>query len=86
METWLVTGGLGFIGSHFVRLALAGREDVRVLNLDKITYAGVPADEAVLIGPPEPLRSYLDQERIVQAAQATGAGAVHPGAGFLAEN
>ncbi len=48
METWLVTGGLGFIGSHFVRMALTGREDVRVINLDKITYAGVPENLADL--------------------------------------
>ena len=46
METWLVTGGLGFIGSHFVRLALAERPGVRVINLDKITYAGVPENLA----------------------------------------
>jgi dTDP-glucose 4,6-dehydratase len=35
----LVTGGAGFIGSAFVRLALAGDESA-VLNLDKLTYAG----------------------------------------------
>jgi dTDP-glucose 4,6-dehydratase len=52
METWLVTGGLGFIGSHFVRTVLAEREDVRVINLDKITYAGVPENLADLEGEP----------------------------------
>ncbi|MBP1633484.1 MAG: rmlB [Acidobacteria bacterium] len=36
----LVTGGAGFIGSHFVRAALAGHEDWRVTTLDKLTYAG----------------------------------------------
>ncbi|MFQ5912631.1 MAG: dTDP-glucose 4,6-dehydratase [Nitrospinota bacterium] len=46
METWLVTGGLGFIGSRFVRRALADRQDVRIINLDKITYAGVPENLA----------------------------------------
>ncbi|MFO0687435.1 MAG: dTDP-glucose 4,6-dehydratase [Myxococcota bacterium] len=40
METWLVTGGAGFIGSCFVRLALARRPAVRVVVLDKLTYAG----------------------------------------------
>ena len=36
----LVTGGAGFIGSNFVRYALAAHEDWRVTTLDKLTYAG----------------------------------------------
>jgi dTDP-glucose 4,6-dehydratase len=36
----LVTGGAGFIGSNLVRLLLAERPDWRVVNLDKLTYAG----------------------------------------------
>src|SRR5437016_5470384 len=36
----LVTGGAGFIGSCFVRMALLGRWAERVINLDKLTYAG----------------------------------------------
>jgi 3-methylcrotonyl-CoA carboxylase alpha subunit len=43
-------------------------------------------DEAVRIGGPEPRDSYLRWERILAAAQATGAQAVHPGYGFLSEN
>jgi dTDP-glucose 4,6-dehydratase len=39
METWVVTGGAGFIGSNFVRLALATR-DARIVVVDKLTYAG----------------------------------------------
>lgn len=39
MTCWLVTGGAGFIGSNFVRHALA-HTDVRVVVLDKLTYAG----------------------------------------------
>ena len=35
----LVTGGAGFIGSNFIRLALA-EDDVHIINLDKLTYAG----------------------------------------------
>jgi len=41
MKTILVTGGAGFIGSCFVRRAVS-RRDCRVLNLDKLTYAGNP--------------------------------------------
>ena len=41
---WLVTGGLGFIGSHFVRLALRERPEVEIVNLDAMTYAGNPAN------------------------------------------
>ena len=36
----LVTGGAGFIGSAFVRLSLADDESTRIVNLDKLTYAG----------------------------------------------
>src|SRR5262249_39910050 len=44
------------------------------------------ADEAVRIGPPEARESYLNQRAVLDAARATGAEAVHPGYGFLAEN
>jgi len=36
----VVTGGAGFIGSAFVRLALAGPADIRIANVDALTYAG----------------------------------------------
>ena len=39
MDTMIVTGGAGFIGSNFVRLALA-RTEARVVVMDKLTYAG----------------------------------------------
>src|SRR5437667_1716470 len=43
------------------------------------------ADEAVRIGPPPSTESYLRIDRILEACQATGAEAVHPGYGFLSE-
>jgi acetyl-CoA carboxylase biotin carboxylase subunit len=43
------------------------------------------ADEAVLVGPPPSAQSYLRGEALIEAALRTGAGAVHPGYGFLSE-
>jgi acetyl-CoA carboxylase biotin carboxylase subunit len=47
-----------------------------------VTYA----DEEVCIGPPKSADSYLNVSALVSAAEITGADAVHPGYGFLAEN
>lgn len=44
------------------------------------------ADQAICIGPAQSKQSYLNQERIISAALATKAQAIHPGYGFLAEN
>lgn len=43
------------------------------------------ADQAVQIGGSEPSQSYLDSRKIIEAAQETGADAIHPGYGFLSE-
>lgn len=44
------------------------------------------ADEAVCVGPAPPLKSYLNMPSIASTAEVTGADAIHPGYGFLAEN
>ena len=44
------------------------------------------ADESYCIGPDLPAESYLNEERIISTALATGAQAIHPGYGFLSEN
>src|ERR1051325_1292301 len=45
---FLVTGGAGFIGSHFIHFLLETRPDVSVVNLDALTYAGNPDNIADL--------------------------------------
>src|SRR5215210_5269174 len=40
MHTILITGGAGFIGSHLTRLFVTKYPDYKVVNLDKLTYAG----------------------------------------------
>src|SRR5690242_8598103 len=62
---------------------------IRTVQVHSTADAGSPAvemaDEAVLIGPPPAAQSYLDMEKIIAAAKATGAQAIHPGYGFLSE-
>lgn len=53
---------------------------------DKDSLHAIFADEAVCIGPPNSTNSYLKIPNIIAAAQVTGADAIHPGYGFLAEN
>ena len=40
----LVTGGLGFIGSNFIRFVLSKNNDVKIINLDKISIGANPAN------------------------------------------
>lgn len=60
-------------------VAVASEADARALHVEL-------ADEVQGIGPPPATESYLNIERILDAAKASGADAVHPGYGFLSEN
>ena len=53
---------------------------------DRETLHTALADESICIGPASASDSYLNAERIISAALATGAAAIHPGYGFLSEN
>jgi dTDP-glucose 4,6-dehydratase len=52
MRHWIVTGGLGFIGSAFVRMVLREHADVRVTVLDAMTYAANPENVRDVAGDP----------------------------------
>ncbi|RMF40952.1 MAG: acetyl-CoA carboxylase biotin carboxylase subunit, partial [Planctomycetota bacterium] len=64
-----------------------GIESVAVYSLADRDSAHVRlADYAFCIGPPKSVDSYLRIDRIISAAEVSGAEAIHPGYGFLAEN
>ena len=88
MITSLLIANRGEIACRIIRTARAmGIRTVAVYSdADAKALHVRQADEAVHIGPSPARESYLVGEKIIAAAKATGAEAIHPGYGFLSEN
>jgi 3-methylcrotonyl-CoA carboxylase alpha subunit len=88
MITSLLIANRGEIACRIIRTARAmGIRTVAVYSdADAKALHVRQADEAVYIGPSPARESYLVGEKIIAAAKATGAEAIHPGYGFLSEN
>ena len=84
----LLVANRGEIAVRIIRSAREmGMKTVQVYSdADADMPAVCMADETVNIGPAQAARSYLNGDAILEAARATGADAVHPGYGFLAED
>nr|WP_219846041.1 urea carboxylase [Emcibacter nanhaiensis] len=78
----------GVIACRIIRtLKKMGIQSVVVYTEADATSAHVRyADEAIYIGGPEASNAYLDGDKIIASAKASGAEAIHPGYGFLSEN
>tara|TARA_R110001592_G_C13192961_1_gene753457 strand:+ start:5867 stop:7864 length:1998 start_codon:yes stop_codon:yes gene_type:complete len=86
--TSILVANRGEIACRVIRTAKA--QGYRTVAVYSEADASAPhvqmADEAICIGPGPVNESYLVQDNILQAAKASGAGAIHPGYGFLSEN
>jgi propionyl-CoA carboxylase alpha chain len=88
MFSKLLIANRGEIACRIIRTARRlGIETVAVYSdADRDALHVDMADEAVPIGPSKAVHSYLDIDKIISAAKATGAEAIHPGYGFLSEH
>lgn len=84
----LLIANRGEIAARVIRTARAmGLRTVAIYSeADRDAMHVALADEAVLLGPARARDSYLNVERLIEAARKTGAEAIHPGYGFLSEN